>query len=284
MDFERGTELIFSKLERWLATFIRMLPNMIIAILVLVAAYFIARLVRRFSFKLAARVSRSNSVAGVVSVILQLLVMIFGLTTALSVLNLSQAVSSVLAGVGIIGLALGFAFQDLSSNFISGLFMAFKRPFEIGDKVETNAFIGTIKDIKLRSTTITTTSGLHVIIPNKDIFQKPIINYSRSDERRIELDFIIMNTTDLGYAEKVVREAISDITKKNGVSDLQIFYSAVEDPKIKLTVSYRIDNGIKRGFRTFRHDTIVAIYKALGDHGIVKVSVPQPNGQEPARA
>ena len=71
--------------------------------------------------------------------------MFFALTIALGVLNLEQNHSHpLLAGVGIIGLALGFAFQDLSSNFISGLYMAFRRPFEIGDKVETNAFIGTV--------------------------------------------------------------------------------------------------------------------------------------------
>ncbi|MEJ1240842.1 mechanosensitive ion channel family protein [Chryseolinea sp. T2] len=272
MEFERWTGLILKKLQGWLQMFIKMLPNMVIAALVLVVVYFIAKLVRRISYRISLRISHSDSVASVVSVVLQTLIMTFGLATALSILNLSQAVSSILAGVGIIGLALGFAFQDLSSNFISGLFMAFKRPFEIGDKVETNAFIGTIKEIKLRATTITTTAGLHVIIPNKDIFQKPIINYSRSDQRRVELDFIIMNTTDLEYAESVVRDAI---TAAAYAQDVEVYYSAVEDPKIKLTISYHIDNAEAHGFKNHRHQTIVAVYKALADHGIVKVSVPE---------
>jgi small conductance mechanosensitive channel len=275
MQFEHGAELVIKKLQGWLATFIKMLPNMAIAAVVVVAAYFAAKLVRRLSYKISLRIFKSDSIAGVISVILQMLVMVLSFTTALSVLNLSKAVSSILAGVGIIGLALGFAFQDLSSNFISGLFMAFKRPFEIGDKVETNAFVGTIKDIQLRATTITTTSGLHVIIPNKDIFQKPIINYSRSDDRRIELDFIILNTTDLAFAETVVREAVTRNNDGNSRSDVEVYYSAVDDPKIKLTVSFRIDNSVARGFKTVRHQTIVAIYKALGEHGIVKVNAPE---------
>jgi small conductance mechanosensitive channel len=275
MEFERATELVIKKLQGWLTTLVKMLPNIVIASLVVVAAYFAAKLVRRLAYKITFRISKSDSVAGVVSVILKLLVMVLSFTTALSVLNLSQAVSSILAGVGIIGLALGFAFQDLSSNFISGLFMAFKRPFEIGDKVETNVFVGTIKDIQLRATTITTTSGLHVIVPNKDIFQKPIINYSRSDDRRIELDFIILNTTDLAFAESVVRDAVSGVIKEKQDHDIEVYYSAVDDPKIKLTVSFQIDNSVARGFKTLRHQTIVAIYKALGEHGILKVNVPQ---------
>jgi small conductance mechanosensitive channel len=273
-NWEHWTELIVKKLQNWLTLFIKMLPNMVIAALVMVVIYFIAKLVRRISYKLSLRIAKSDSVAGVVSVVLQTLVMIFGIATALSILNLSKAVSSILAGVGIIGLALGFAFQDLSSNFISGLFMAFKRPFEIGDKVETNAFIGTVKEIRLRSTTLTTTAGLHVLIPNKDIFQKPIINYSRSDERRVELDFIILNTTDLSFAASVVRDAVQ-AGRAGKVSEVEVYYSAVDDPKLKLTVSYRIDNAEPHGFKNHRHETIIAIYKGLADHGIIKVNLPE---------
>jgi small conductance mechanosensitive channel len=275
MELEHGVALVIKKLQGWVATFIKMLPNMLIAALVIAAAYFAAKLVKRFSYRIALRISKSDSVASVLAVILQTLVIVLGLTTALSVLNLSQAVSSILAGVGIIGLALGFAFQDLSSNFISGLFMAFKRPFEIGDKVETNSFIGTIKEIELRSTTIVTTSGLHVVIPNKDIFQKPIINYSRSDARRVELDFTIMNTTDLSYAESTIREAVKGISDGSSISDLEVYYSAVEDPKLKLSVSFHINNNEVMGFKKHRHKTIVAIYKALADQGIIKVNVPE---------
>ena len=229
MEIARWTTLIFNKLERWVQTFIKMLPNLILAVLVLAAAYFVAKLIRRLSYKMTLRISKSDSVSSVVSVIMQTMAILFAFTIALDILKLDKAVSSLLAGVGIIGLALGFAFQDLSANFISGLYMAFRRPFEIGDKVETNAFIGTIHKIELRSTTLTTTAGLHVIIPNKDIFQKPIINYSRSENRRVELDFALPNTTELSVVESLVRKAIEGMG--NGISDIEFYYTAIEDPK-----------------------------------------------------
>jgi len=270
MDISHWTDLIFKKLERWVTAFIKLLPNILLATVVLVAAYFIAKLIRKISYKVALRISKSDSISSVVSVILQSLAMIFAITTALAIMNLDKAVASLLAGVGIIGLALGFAFQDLSSNFISGLYMAFRRPFEIGDKVETNAYIGTIEEIKLRSTTLTTTAGLHVIIPNKDIFQKPIINYSRSGNRRVEIDFSIPNTTDLTTVESIIRNAIEHIDGTSSISDIEVYFTGIDDPKVKLTAAFSIDNAEPKGYMTHRHKAIMAIFKAFGEKGIVK--------------
>ena len=272
MNIGHWTSLIFGKLERWVNTLIKMLPNIIVATVVLVVAYFVARLVRNVTYKLALRISKSDSVSSVVSVLFQMLTMFFAITIVLGILNLETAVSSLLAGVGIVGLALGFAFQDLTANFIAGLFMAFKRPFEIGDKVETNAFIGTIHEIKLRSTTLTTTAGLHVIIPNKDIFQKPIINYSRSENRRVELDFTLANTFDLAEAETIVRNAVEHLENASPATDIEFYYTGIDDTKIKLTVSFRIDNAEPKGFMNHRHKAILAIHKAFAEHGIVKIA------------
>lgn len=248
-----------------------MLPNLTLALIVVTAAYFIAKFIRKIAYKVTLKISSSDSVSGVVAVLLQYLFLFFAFTIALNILKLDKAVASLLAGVGIIGLALGFAFQDLSSNFISGLYMAFRKPFEIGDKVETNTFIGTIREIKLRSTTLTTTAGLHVIIPNKDIFQKPIINYSRSETRRVELDFAFPNTTDLAFAESIIRKAVEQI---EAVREVELFYTGIDDPKIKLMVSFEIDNAEPKGFITHRHSAIVAIYKAFAEHDIIKVAIP----------
>ena len=273
MELSRWTTLIFDKLEGWTTTFIKMLPNLVLAFIVVAAGYFLSKLVRNISTKVTQRISNSDSVSSVVSVILQTLTMFFALTIALNILGLDKAVASILAGVGIIGLALGFAFQDLSSNFISGLYMAFRRPFEIGDEVETNAFVGTIEKIELRSTTMSTTAGLHVIIPNKDIFQKPIINYSRSENRRVELDFTLPNTTDLGLAESIVRKALEQLD--GSAKEIEFYYTGIEDPKIKLSVSFQIDNQQPKSFMVQRHNAILAIHRELGENNLVKIATPE---------
>lgn len=106
---------------------------------------------------------------------------------ALIVLGLSKTVTTLLAGVGILGLALGFAFQDIAENFIAGVLMAFRRPIYIGDLIESNDFVGTVEEINLRTTVIRTADGKHVLIPNSEVLQNSIVNFSRSSELRVDL-------------------------------------------------------------------------------------------------
>ena len=228
--------IIETKLSRWLLAAIKMLPNFLLAVLVMALFIIVARWIRKLTQKLAFRLSKSESISGLISAIIYSIIMIVGFMVALNILRLDKAVTSLLAGVGIIGLALGFAFQDLTANFISGAFIAFKRPFDVGHTVETNGFLGTIQNIELRATTMKTVAGLHVIIPNKDIFQKPIINYTLTDSRRIELEFMIMNKSDLFAIQKNLVAALKTDTK-NFVHEPEVFYSVIEDPKVKLYIS-----------------------------------------------
>jgi small conductance mechanosensitive channel len=279
MDFTEGIDLIGNKLNRWWLAGIKMLPNFFLALIVLAVFLFGARVIRKLTNRVVISFSKSESLGGLISLIVYALMLVVGLMMALDIMSLDKTVSSLLAGVGIIGLALGFAFQDLTSNFISGAFMAFKRPFEVGHKVETNGFIGIIDHIHLRDTTLRTTSGLHVIIPNKDIFQKPIINYTRSATRRIELEFSVPVTMDLNYVENIIRDAIKKIKSRSSIDDIEFYYTSIEDPRVKLQVSFRINNAEPKGFFIMRHKAITAIYRAFADKNIIKVT--QPTTAEP---
>ncbi len=99
------------------------------------------------------------------------MVIALGFLFALSIVNLDKTVTSILAGVGVIGLALGFAFQDIAANFISGLFMASNKPFQIGDIIEVEGITGKVTAIKLRTTEMKTFQGNDVIIPKIVIFR-----------------------------------------------------------------------------------------------------------------
>jgi small conductance mechanosensitive channel len=284
MNFDAGIGLIFEKLRHWLAAGVKLLPNFLLAFVILILSMIVARWMRRLSCKIVNRISKNEAVGGLVSVIVYFLIFIIGVMTALDVMGLEKTVSSLLAGVGIIGLALGFAFQDLTSNFISGVFMTLKRPFDVGHKIETNGFVGIVSQLQLRSTTLLTTSGLHVIIPNKDVFQKPIINYSKSSDRRVELEFSVAVTTELAYLESILVKAVQEVKDENEIGDVQFFYTAIEDAKVKVTLSFRIDNRHARGYMTTRHHAIVAVHKALSNHGIIQVTVPAPDTNESREA
>jgi small conductance mechanosensitive channel len=268
--------LIQEKLEGWWVYSVKMLPNFFLAVLILVFFFLLAKIIRRIAYKFIHRVSDSLSVSSLLSGVIYTVTIIAGVMSALDVLELDKTVSSLLAGVGIIGLALGFAFQDLTSNFISGAFIALKRPFDVGHIIETNGFTGTIEDIRLRSTTLKTSAGLHVIIPNKDIFQKPIINYSKTDARKVELDFLIPNTVDATYAQTIIGDAIRSITGKNQFREFEFYYTAIESPNMRIHISFWTQRIEPAPFMRARHKAIIAIFNALRENGIYEIKVDGP--------
>ncbi|MDB5255528.1 MAG: MscS Mechanosensitive ion channel [Chitinophagaceae bacterium] len=266
------TDIVFDKLNHWAIAFIAMLPNIVLAAVAFVAFIFLAKFTRNLFYKIILRLSHKESISRLFSSILSMLVSIIGLFIALNILQLNKAVSSLLAGAGIIGLALGFAFQDLTANFISGIFMIFKRPFEVGEVLETNGFTGTVEDIQLRTTTIYTYQGLHLVLPNKDIFQKPIINHSRSEDRRIEFTFSIPVEQDLDKVVNVTKEALDKLDFLTPDKPKQTFYTEIEDKAVKLVIWCWIPFHKTPSYMEGRHRAVISIINAYKQQGIIVVS------------
>jgi small conductance mechanosensitive channel len=101
-----------------------------------------------------------------------------GVVTSLGILGFSGTVTKILAGAGISGFIIGFAFKDIGENFLAGILLAFKRPFSIGDTIETNGLTGTVYDFKLRETLIKTSDGIDAFIPNSIIIKNILKNHT----------------------------------------------------------------------------------------------------------
>ncbi len=246
-----------------------MVPNILLAVIVVVLFYFIAKLFRNLAYKLLHRVSGKDAVSGFVATLINMSILILGIFIALNILKLQAAVTSLLAGASIIGLAIGFAFQDLTANFISGAYIAFRKPFEVGDLVETNSFLGTVEIINLRSTTIRTFEGLHVLLPNKEIFQKPIINYSRTSERKIELTFIIPQKANLEEIKQKVLNKVASISYLHDNRPSEFYYTAADGANVKGVLSVWIRNHQPPGYLQTRHEVLVLATDALKEAGII---------------
>ncbi len=261
-------KIISEKLQHWYLNFIKMLPNIIIAIIIIVLSIYLAKAAKSITTRLLMRISGKASGSYLLSTIVYLVIIFIGLFFAMDVLQLDKAVSSLLAGAGILGLAVGFAFQDLSSNFISGLYITFKKPFEIGHTVETNKFIGNIEDIQLRSTTIRTFSGLHLMIPNKDIFQNPMINYSLTPFRRIELNFSVTGDSDLEKVVAVSKAAVEKITYLYKEKPVEVYFTDLAEGAVKISVWLWINNHLPPGFMVARHEAIINLMQVYKEHNI----------------
>lgn len=262
-SMDKWLDIVRQKLETWLTGFVKMIPNIVVAALVFTFFFFAARLLRKLVYKLLFRLSEKKSISDLFSNIFFLLMLFVGLFVSLQLLHLEKTVSSLLAGAGIVGLALGFAFQDLTANFISGVFIIFRKPFEVGQIVDTNGFVGIVEDIQLRSTTIRTNQGLHIMLPNKDIFQKPITNYSLSAKRRADIALTIPAKANVAQVEPAIRQALANIDGLDKEKDIEINFTDYNGDTLKLEIWCWINNEDMKQFIKTRDQVIKKLHDAV---------------------
>ncbi len=131
-DLNNAIGLILEKLESWGQHLVLMLPNIFVALVLLIITFIVANLVRKGVTNVLGRFSHSPAISNLVTTLVYIAIVIVGCFFVLSVLQLDKVVVSLLAGVGIIGLALGFAFQDIAANFIYGVIISNQKPFGVG--------------------------------------------------------------------------------------------------------------------------------------------------------
>ena len=272
-DLTEAVGLAIEKIEGWLESFVAMTPNMVVAAFVLVLFFLLARFARALADRTLRRFSHKTAINSLATTIFQIIILGAGLIVVLNVLELQRTVTSLLAGAGIIGLALGFAFQDIAANFMSGVLMAFRQPIKVGDIVETNDYLGEVEKFDLRVTTIRTFQGLHVLIPNKEVFQRPLTNYTKTHERRIDLAVGISYADDLEKVKEVTESTIKKLPFLIKGKDVNLFYNEFGDSSINFEIMFWITYPGQTGFLKARSEAIIAIKKAFDQNGI---TIPFP--------
>lgn len=273
-DFENGISMIYDKVSGWVESAIAILPNFIIAIIVLLVFVFLARLARKLVHKVTSKRKGHEALTNLLAAIVYIAVLLLGIVIALDILALDKTVTSILAGIGVVGIALGFAFQDIGANFISGVILAGRKPFEVGDLIKSNDVFGTVKEINLNVTKIETFQGQEVLIPNKDVLSNIITNYSVTGARRIDLSAGVSYGDDLDKVLRVSEEAIKGlpfILKDKGV-DVQ--YTEFGGSSINLVIKYWIKYpGGEVIYPVALSEGIRALKKAYDENGI---TIPFP--------
>lgn len=269
MDSSNAAELVLEKLETWIRELITMLPNIGVAILIVIIGYFVAKMVRSLIYKGMSRVTLHNALLTLTTNVVYVLIILIALFIALGVLDLDKTVTSLLAGAGIIGLALGFAFQDIAANFMSGVFMAIRKPFHEGDIIETQDKTGIVQEMNLRATLVRSFQGQYYIIPNKDVFQNTITNYSRMGKRRVDLEVGVSYGDDLEKVKRVTLEAIKSIDYLLPDQDPSLYYSEFGDSSINFTVFFWVNFAKETDFLKAKSDAVMAVKKAYDENDIM---------------
>lgn len=257
------------KLLNWLETLIAMLPNIVAALLVLILFFVVGKLVRGAVKRMLEKTTSNKTIINLLETIVGVSIVGIGIFVALSILNLDGAVTSLLAGAGIIGLALGFAFQDIASNFISGIILSIRHPFGIGDIIETNGFYGEVEKMNLRNTIIRTPQGQTVYIPNKSVFENPLQNFTSNTERRIDLSCGVSYGDDLEKAKELAIEAVKSLDNYNADKGIEFYYDEFGGSSINFKIRFWVDFRKNPDFWSARSDAIIAITKKFDEHDIM---------------
>jgi small-conductance mechanosensitive channel len=272
-DISNGYNLIIEKLENWLDTLIAMLPNLILAVIVLLIFVVISKLTQRALKKVLLRTTTNKTIVNLLETIGGVIVIGIGLFIALSVMKLDGTVASLLAGAGIIGLALGFAFQDIASNFISGIILSVRHPFDIDDLIETHDICGYVVALNLRNTVIKTPEGQIVYIPNKLVFENPLTNYTKNQEQRVDLACGVSYGDDLEKAKKLAIEAVETLDNYQKERGIELFYKEFGGSSINFEIRFWVDFRRNPDFLAAQSDAIIAIKKKFDENDI---SIPFP--------
>ena len=155
---------------------------------------------------------------------------------ALSFAGLMGELGALLAAAGITGIVLGFSSRTVVANFVSGVFMYFDRPLQIGDAVQVDDVQGIVEDIRILSTRIRTWEGTLVRIPNEKLFNSNIINLKRYPVRRVDVNVGIAYAEDAGRAVEVIRKTLDEMPLVLAEPEPKVYVEELGDSAVVLKV------------------------------------------------
>lgn len=264
---------IGNKLAEWLDTIIINLPNFILAILVFAFFFLVAKYAGKLVDNILRRKVSQDSIRQISVKVLKAVIVLIGFFVALGLLNLDKVLTSVLAGAGVVGLAIGLALQGTLNNTFSGVILSFLPEIQIGDWVETNGYAGEVSEISLRNIVIKESDNNYVVIPNGKIIEEPFKNFSRTKRSRVFMNCGVGYASDLEQVRDISLKVIDEIFPQRGNEEVEFIYTEFGDSSINFVIRFWTDATKNRDLLMARNKAIMAIKKEFDKNSI---NIPFP--------
>lgn len=248
--------------------FITIATNVVTAAFVLIAGWFIGHQAEKAVHRIKRLDGTLQSFLGVsaryavLAISLVMVLQEFGVETA-----------SLLAVLGAAGLAIGLALQGTLSNVAAGVMLLMLRPFNVGDFISAGGVMGTVKSLDLFATKLARPDGVFVFVPNSQIWNKDIENFSRNETRRMDIVNGISYDDDINKAMKTIEKAIAKddrIIRGEEGKEPQIMVTSLGDSSVNITLRLWANTS---DYWALQWDTIKAVKEALDKSGI---TIPFP--------
>ncbi|HEY9737248.1 MAG TPA: mechanosensitive ion channel family protein [Trichocoleus sp.] len=199
---------LWGKTQEMVNGFFALLPNIVLAIIVFLIFFFVARGIKSAVKNLTRRHRHARNLGMVLGRLAQGTTILIGLFVALSIVIPSLKAGDLVQLLGISGVAIGFAFRDILQNFLAGILILLTEPFQIEDQIIFKDFEGTVEQIQTRATTIRTYDGRRIVIPNSELFTNSVLVNTAFENRRLEYDIGIGYGDDIETAKQLILDAI----------------------------------------------------------------------------
>lgn len=265
---------ILEKLENWRDLFIKNLPNLAIALVVMVIAYFASRAINNLISKTIGKKIEQKSVRNLVSRVASAFIFLTGLYIAMTVLKFDDTLKTIVSAAGVSGIVVGLALQGTLSNTISGVVLSFRKNLNIGNWIETNGFSGKVIDINLNYFVIREADNNTVVIPNKTILENPFKNYSLTTKMRIAIECGVEYSADLEKVEKLTKKIVgNNFNQKEIGKEVEFYYTEFGDSSINFLCRFWVDSQNALEKLKAKSKAIIKIKQAFDKEGI---SIPFP--------
>lgn len=245
------------------------MPNLILAIVLLVVGLYIIRflnnLVRKFFLKKDYDLALESFLQSFISIALKIVLFVLVIT------QLGVQTTSLAAILGAAGLAIGLALQGSLSNFAGGVLILIFKPFKVGDFISAQGVDGTVKEITIFTTKLTTFGNQLAIVPNGKLSNDNIINYNAQDTRRDKIDVGIGYGSNIKKAKDILLKICDDCENILKEPVPEVYVGELADSSVNLTLRFWADNGVFWAAHFFVMEEIKHRFDAEG----IEIPFPQ---------
>lgn len=256
---------LFSKIAELATTYGLQL---ILAILVLVVGLIVIRSITKWSVKMMKKSEVDPSLVPFLRSLISITLKVLLIISILSMVGIQM--TSFIAVLGAAGLAVGLALQGTLQNFAGGVIILLFKPYKVGDYITTQGYSGTVKEIQIFTTVLTTPDNQTIIIPNSPIAVNPLTNYSTQDTRRVDFTFGIGYNDDIDKARSVIMKIINEDERIHKEPEPLVKIANLGDSSVDFATRVWVNAG---DYWSVFFDTNEKIKKAFDSEGI---SIPFP--------
>lgn len=259
---------VFSHLENYYYGLVDVTPKIGLAIIAFLISWLIASKAQQiFGSKLKKKM-HDPLLAIFISRLIKAVLLVIGVLIVLRIVGLTGIATSLLAGAGISAFVIGFALKDIGENFLAGILLAFKRPFKLGEIIESNGVKGKVIALNLRDTQILS-SGKNIYLPNALLVKNPLVNYTREGFQAQAMVIGVEYGADYEKALEIISDALLKIEGilNDDRKSSSVYVSGVSVNSVDITIDYWIqtDSGISSD--EIKSNTIIRTLQALGEEG-----------------